>query len=56
MLTGGEGFNGVFNFYKTHFVGKMPDDTKVKRISRTVGRDQVVDELILSFTHDRQID
>jgi carboxymethylenebutenolidase len=56
MLTGGEGFNGVYNFYKTHFVCKMPADTKVKRISRTVGRDQVVDELILSFTHDRKID
>jgi hypothetical protein len=27
----------------------MPDDTKVERISRTVGKDQVVDELILKF-------
>jgi carboxymethylenebutenolidase len=34
----------------------MPADTKVVRISRTVGKDQVVDELILSFTHDREID
>ena len=25
----------------------MPNDTKIVRISRTVGRDQVVDELIL---------
>ena len=30
----------------------MPADTKVVPISRTVGKDQVVDELILSFTHD----
>ncbi|MFZ0513314.1 MAG: hypothetical protein WAM14_17025 [Candidatus Nitrosopolaris sp.] len=44
------------NFYKNYFVGKMPDDTKLERISRTVGQDQVVDELILKFTHDRQID
>ena len=32
----------------------MPDDTKVQRISRTVGKDQVVDELIFSFTHYRE--
>src|SRR3954449_4278645 len=55
-LTGGVGYDGVYNFYKSHFVGKMPDDTKIERISRTVGKDQVVDELILKFTHDREIE
>lgn len=55
VLTGGMGYEGVYNFYKNDFVGKMPDDINVMRISRTVGRDQVVDELILSFTHDRDI-
>jgi carboxymethylenebutenolidase len=54
-LTGGVGYDGVYNFYKNDFVGKMPDDTKIVRVSRTVGRDQVVDELIISFTHDREI-
>jgi carboxymethylenebutenolidase len=34
----------------------MPDDIKIEHISRTVGKDQVVDELILKFTHDKQID
>ena len=34
----------------------MPADTRIERISRTVGRDQVVDELILYFTHDCPID
>ena len=56
MMTGGKGYAGVYNFYKNHFIGKMPDDTKLVHISRTVGKDQVVDELILSFTHDREID
>src|ERR671922_417179 len=55
VLTGGIGYSGVYNFYKNEFVGKMPIDIKVERISRTVGKDQVVDELILSFTHDREI-
>ena len=34
----------------------MPDDTKIVRISRTVDKEQDVDELILSFTHDRETD
>jgi carboxymethylenebutenolidase len=34
----------------------MPDDTKIVRISRTVDKEPVVDELILSFTHDSEID
>ena len=56
MMTGGVGYSAVYNFYKNHFIGKMPDDTKVVRISRTIDKDQVVDELMVSFTHDREID
>ena len=56
MMTGGIGYDSVYNFYKNHFVGKMPDDTKIERISRTVGKDQVVDEIILKFTHTREIE
>ena len=55
-LTGGDGYAGVCHFYTDCFVGKMPPDTQVERISRTVGEDQVVDELILTFTHDRPIE
>ena len=55
VLTGGVGYEGVYNFYKNDFVGKMPDDVKVIPLSRTVGKNQVVDELILSFTHDREL-
>ena len=56
MMTGGIGYDSVYNFYKNHFVGKMPDDTKIEHISRTIGKDQVVDELILKFTHTREIE
>ena len=55
-LTGGDGHAGVVDFYTHHFVGKMPADTRIERISRTVGSDQVVDELIMYFTHDCPID
>jgi carboxymethylenebutenolidase len=54
-LTGGVGYRNVYSFYKRDFIGHMPNDTKIKQISRTIGKDQVVDELILSFTHDREI-
>ena len=56
VMTGGVGYEDVYNFYKDHFIGKMPEDTRMVRISRTVGRDQVVDELVISLTHDREID
>ncbi len=55
VLTGGIGYDGVYNFYKNEFVGKMPDDIKFVRLSRTIGIDQVIDERVLTFTHDREI-
>jgi carboxymethylenebutenolidase len=55
-LTGGLGYDQVYHFYKNNFVGKMPKDIKIKPLSRTVGKDQVVDEIIISFTHHREIE
>ncbi|WP_447973587.1 nuclear transport factor 2 family protein [Nitrospira sp. Kam-Ns4a] len=55
-LTGGAGAGEVRGFYERYFVGKWPADTKVVRVSRTVGQDQVVDELVMSFTHDVPLD
>lgn len=55
-MTGGLGAAEVRSFYASRFVGKWPADTKVNQISRTVGRDQVVDELLMSFTHDVPLD
>jgi len=54
-LTGGTGRSEVERFYREHFVGHWPDDVQVKSVSRTVGQNQVVDELIVSFTHDREM-
>jgi carboxymethylenebutenolidase len=51
-MTGGVGFEDVREFYGAHFIGKWPQDVEITPISRTVGADQVVDELVLSFTHD----
>jgi carboxymethylenebutenolidase len=38
-------------------VGKFfPPDVKIVNVSRTVGLDQVVEELVISFTHTTPID
>jgi carboxymethylenebutenolidase len=55
-ITGGRGTEGVRDFYGRHFIGQWPDDTETRQISRTVGENQVVDELVMTFTHDRQLD
>ena len=55
-MTGGVGHDNVKRFYKYHFVDANPDDTKLVPISRTIGSDRVVDEMLFCFTHSREID
>ncbi len=55
-MTGGVGQDAVRHFYKNHFVGDNPPDTTVVPVSRTVGADCIVDELIFCFTHTTPID
>lgn len=55
-ITGGNGTAGVRHFYGNHFIGQWPDDTETRQVSRTVGANQVVDELMMTFTHDRPLD
>jgi carboxymethylenebutenolidase len=52
VMTGGVGATAVREFYEGHFIGKWPQDVEIMPVSRTVGETQVVDELVLSFTHD----
>lgn len=55
-MMGGVGRAAVEKFYADHFVGHWPSDTTIKPVSRTVGTNRVVDELVLSFTHDVPMD
>jgi carboxymethylenebutenolidase len=55
-MTGGVGHDQLKRFYRYHFIGANPADTRLTPISRTVGADQVVDELLFSFTHTSEID
>lgn len=55
-MTGGVGYDDLHRFYKNHFIPKTPADTKLVPISRTIGADRLVDEMLFCFTHDIEID
>jgi carboxymethylenebutenolidase len=56
-MAGGVGRDGVLAFYRDHLVGRFfPPDVKMTNVSRTVGNDQVVEELVIGFTHTTQVD
>jgi carboxymethylenebutenolidase len=57
VMAGGVGRKGVHDFYRDHLVGKFfPPDVKMVNVSRTIGSDQIVEELVISFTHTTPID
>src|SRR5260370_17773409 len=53
VLTGGVGRDGLREFYSKRFIPQMPPDTEMTPVSRTIGEDQIVDEMVFKFTHDR---
>jgi carboxymethylenebutenolidase len=54
-MTGGHGREAVRRFYETWFIGRWPEDTEITLVSRTEGKTQLVDEVIIRFTHDREM-
>jgi carboxymethylenebutenolidase len=56
VLTGGVGRNELREFYSKHFIPRMPPDTEMIPISRTIGSEQVVDEMVFKFTHTIAMD
>jgi len=56
LMLGGTGRDGVRDFYADHFLSQLPEDMEVVPVSRTIGQDRVVDELIMRFTHSIRID
>jgi len=55
VMTGGRGKAELRAFYSADFIPRMPPDTKLTPVSRTVGEDQLVDEIIFSFTHTEEM-
>ena len=56
VLTGGVGHEQLRGFYSKHFIPKMPPDTKIVPVSRTIGEERLVDEMIFQFTHTIEMD
>jgi len=56
VVTGGVGGAELARFYAHHFIPKCPADFKLVPVSRTVGADRLVDEMLVCFTHDVEID
>jgi carboxymethylenebutenolidase len=54
-MTGGAGKSALRGFYSRDFIPVMPPDTATHLVSRTVGENQLVDELIFSFTHTQEM-
>src|SRR5215467_5152647 len=55
VMTGGQGKDELRRFYSTDFFPSMPPDTALIPISRTIGSNQLVDEIIFSFTHTQEM-
>ncbi len=56
VLTGGVGLDELREFYSKRFIPQMPPDTEMTPISRTIGNDQLVDEMVFRFTHTIRMD
>ncbi|HSP63036.1 MAG TPA: dienelactone hydrolase family protein [Pyrinomonadaceae bacterium] len=56
VLTGGVGHDQLREFYSKRFIPQMPPDTSMTPVSRTIGVDRVVDEIVFEFTHTIKMD
>ncbi len=56
VLTGGSGREALRAFYAERFIPRMPPDTEMSPVSRTVGSGRLVDEMVFRFTHSIEMD
>ena len=56
LMIGARGRDDVRGFYANHFLPQLPSDIEIVPVSRTIGQGQVVDELIIRFTHSIRMD
>ena len=56
VMTGDVGKAELREFYAKHFIPQMPPDTEMVPLSRTVGADRLVDEMVFKFTHTIPMD
>src|SRR5262249_34069006 len=56
VMTGGVGREELREFYSRFFVPRMPPDTEIVPVSRTIGAERLVDEMIFRFTHTMEME
>ena len=54
-MTGGVGQKDLFVFYRDYFIPRHPPSMHMKLVSRTIGVDRIVDEIIISFKHTQEV-
>ncbi|MDH2393693.1 nuclear transport factor 2 family protein [Streptomyces sp. HNM0663] len=52
---GARGRQAVRDFYRRWFVGHNPRDFSPTTLTRTTGPNRIVDEMLVSFTHDTPV-
>lgn len=56
VMTGGVGKPALREFYSKYLIPQIPSDLELVPISRTIGTDQLIDEMVATFTHTIQMD
>ena len=54
-MTGGIGQKDLHRFYRDFFIHENPPSMHMRLISRTIGTDRIVDEMIISFRHTQEV-
>jgi len=55
VMTGAYGKAALRAFYSHDFIPAMPPDTTLTPVSRTIGENQLVDEMVFAFTNTQEI-
>ncbi|CAN9181133.1 unnamed protein product [Alternaria alternata] len=55
-MQGGVGRKKLAEFYGEFFVPSLVEDFSIRLVSRTMGVNRIVDEMVVSFTHSDEID
>jgi len=55
-MTGGVGYDDLARFYKYHFTTVTPTEFELITVSRTIGSDRIVDEMIFKCLHTSEVD
>jgi len=56
VMIGGDGREEVHEFYAKYFLPQIPPDAEIVPVSRTIGQERLVDEMIFRFTHTVPMD